>query len=113
MFIKKTETITAVDNDYDAIQNRDRHRQINKTTKNKQKTNKIFNETLKNNNNKTTINRINSDVPYFFKESFFDDMMQREVASLSIHYREEKREKRLFDFPKIRNNEFFTFSQKR
>ena len=34
---KKTETITAVDNDYDAIQNRDRHCQINKTTKNKQK----------------------------------------------------------------------------
>ena len=109
MFIKKTETITAVDNDYDAIQNRDCHRQINKT----KKANKIFNETLQNNNNKTTINRNNSDVPCFFKETFLDDMMQREVASLSVHYREEKREKRLFDFPKIRNNEFFTFSQKR
>ena len=49
---QKTETKTAVDNDYDAIQNCDRYRQINNITKNNQKHRKIFNKTLKNNNNK-------------------------------------------------------------
>ena len=36
MFIKKKETKTADDNDYDAIQNRDRHRRNKKNNKKQQ-----------------------------------------------------------------------------
>ena len=52
MFIPKTEIKTAVDNDYDTIQNRDRHCQLVETTTKQRKHREIFNETLKKNNNK-------------------------------------------------------------